>query len=163
MRSYFLFLLVTLAACTPARLDRSSYANTMVISAFMPDKGEAAEYKVGSQVRFLFNINRAGFLTLLSYGPTGNTAPLETNLRLLAGQQRLPRADDTQGTAQAAYVVGVPTGTNRVILMYSSTALKTVPRGRFDNSQLESAIKSVLAASQAEIIDLAETNIEVTP
>ncbi len=163
MRFFLLLTLCFLAACAPARLDRTGFANSAVISGFLPDKSEGAGYKIGEQVRFSFQLARAGFVTLLSYGATGNTTPLESNVQLGLGKHTFPRADDRQGNAQAAYVVGAPTGQNRVVLIFTNVALKTVPRGRLDNAQLETAIKLAIEGSNAQIIDLSETNIEVTP
>ncbi len=163
MRYFFLLGLIVLAACAPARLDRSSYANVNVISNFLPDKGEAASYKVGEQVRFGFLVSQSGYLTLISYGATGNTVPLESNLQLSTGKHVFPRADDRQGSAQAAYVVGTPTGNNRVILIYTNAPIKTLPRGKFDQGQLDAAVRTAIESSRASQVDLAETAIEVTP
>ncbi len=163
MRNFFLLGLIVLAACAPARLNRTDLIKTDVIIQFKPDKGEGKAYKIGEQVRFTFQTTQTGFVTLLSYGPTGNTEPLESNLQLKSGQHIFPRAEDRQGNAQAAYVVGAPTGNNRVILIYSNAELKTIPRGRLDPAQLEAAVKTALQSSNATAIDLAETAIEVTP
>lgn len=163
MRFIFLLGLMVLVACAPARLDRSSYANVNVISAFLPDKDEGAGYKVGEQVRFGFAVSQSGYLTLISYGATGNTTPLESNIQLNTGKHIFPRADDRQGSAQAAYVAGNPTGRNRVILIYTNAPIKTLPRGRFDQGQLNAAIQTAIESSRASQVDLAETAIEVTP
>jgi hypothetical protein len=166
MRNLLLLTMVALAACAPAqspRLNRADLIKTDVILEFKPDKGEGKAYKLGEQVRFTFQTTQAGFVTMLSYGPTGNTEPLERNLQLKSGKHIFPRAEDRQGNAQAAYVVGAPTGNNRVILIYTNTELKTIPRGRLDPAQLEAAVKTALQSSNATAIDVAETAIEVTP
>jgi hypothetical protein len=163
MRLFSLALFALLVSCAPARLDRSGLANANVITAFLPDKGEGAKYPVGQQVRFDFAFNRAGYATLISYGPTGNTAPLESNVLLGSGKHVFPRSDDRQGNAQAAYVVGTPVGTNRVILVFSSAPLKNIPRGKLDERQLEDAIRASVTVQNSQIVDVAETSIEVTP
>jgi hypothetical protein len=164
MKKYLLGL-VMLAACAPgvARLERSSLSNANVISDFVPDKGEGASYKVNEQVRFKYTLRTAGFITALSYGPTGNTEPLEVNISVVAGQYQLPRPDDRVTTKQAAYIVGAPTGTNRVVLIYTDRPLKAAPRGRLDAERLQTTIKDAIVASQADRTDIAETHIEVTP
>jgi hypothetical protein len=163
MRFLCLAFFALLVSCAPARLDRSSLSNANVIVAFAPDKGEGAKYPVGQQVRFDFALNRAGYATLISYGPTGNTTPLESNVLLGSGKHIFPRADDRQGSAQAAYLVGAPTGNNRVILVFSSAPLKNIPRGKLDERQLETAIRATVTLENSQIVDVAETAIEVTP
>jgi hypothetical protein len=166
MRYFFLLGLVILAACAPAqspRLNRADIININVITDFVPDKGQGGTYRIGEQLKFTFQLARPGFITLLSYGATGNTQAAEKNLKLEAGKHSFPRANDRQGTAQAAYVLGAPTGNNRAILIYSNVALKTIPSGRLDITQLETSIKNTLAESKTDTADLAETNFEVTP
>ncbi len=166
MRKFLLVSLVVLSACAPAqspRLNRTDIININVISDFMPDRGQGAAYKIGEQIKFSFQLARPGYITLLSYGATGNTQAAEKNLRLEAGKHTFPRANDRQGTAQAAYVLGAPTGNNRAIIIYSNVALKTIPNGRLDNTQLETSLKNTFIESKADTADLAETNFEVTP
>jgi hypothetical protein len=164
MNKYLLGFML-LAACAPsaARLERSSLSNSSVISDFVPDKGEGASYKVNEQVRFKYMLRAAGFITAISYGATGNTEPLEVNISAVAGQYQLPRPDDRVVTKQAAYIVGAPTGTNRVVLIYTNRPLKAAPRGRLDAESLQAAVKNAIVASGADRTDIAETHIEVTP
>jgi hypothetical protein len=164
MKKYLLGLIL-LAACAPSvgRLERSALSNTTAISDFLPDKGAGASYKVNEQVRFQYTLRAAGFITALSYGATGNTEPLEVNISAVAGQYQLPRPDDRVATKQAAYIVGAPTGTNRVVLIYTNRPLKAAPRGRFDAERFQTAVRSAIEASGADRTDIAETHIEVTP
>jgi hypothetical protein len=175
MRLLALAFIVVLVSCAPTSLDRSSLSNAQVISGFAPDKplevsrnrqksGKSApRYRVGEQVRFDFMLAKGGYATLISYGPTGNTTPLESNVLLNGGKHVFPRPEDRQGNAQAAYVVGAPTGNNRVILIFSSSPLQNIPRGRLDARQLETAISASLSSSNLQVVDVAETAIEVTP
>jgi hypothetical protein len=165
MTTRFLLGFLLLAACAPSatRLERSSLSNTTVLSNFVPDKGEGASYKINEQVRFKYTLSAAGFITALSYGATGNTEPLEVNISVRAGQSQLPRPDDRVNTKQAAYIVGAPTGTNRVVLIYTNRPLNAAPRGRLDAQGLQAAIKNAIEVSGADRTDIAETHIEVTP
>jgi hypothetical protein len=166
MRNFLLVSLVVLSACAPAqspRLNRTDIININIINDFVPDRGQGATYKIGEQIKFSFQLMRPGYITLLSYGATGNTEAAETNLKLTAGKYTFPRATDRQGTAQAAYVLGAPTGNNRAILIYSNVALKTIPSGRLDLKQLETSLKNAFAESKADTVDLAETDFEVKP
>jgi hypothetical protein len=157
--------LILLASCAPgvARLERSALSNTSVLSDFVPDKGEGASYKVNEQIRFKYKLAAAGFITALSYGSTGNTEALEVNISTVAGQYQLPRPDDRVVTKQAAYIVGAPTGTNRVVLIYTNRPLKAAPKGRLDAERFQSAVRDAIQASGADRTDISETHIEVTP
>ncbi len=163
MRFFFLLTLCFLAACAPARLDRARLSNASLIAGFVPDRGEGGVYKLGEQVRFTLTLNRSGYLTLISYEPNNNVVPFENNVNLSAGKQVFPRPEDRQGNAQAAYLIVRPTGTNRVLALYTDVPLRGVPRGINDQAMLETALRIALENSKATVFDLSETSIEVTP
>lgn len=163
MRSYLLFLLIILAACAPAttRLDRLKLSNSQLVSDLTPDKGEGASYRLNEQIKFSFKLAKAAFITLLSYDADGTSSPAEINLQLSSGIKELPRFDDRIGTTTAAYLVGKPFGTTRVILIATDTPLRGVFKGKFDGSQLENLISRALEASNIKAFDIAETQFEV--
>ena len=163
MRYFLLLGLVVFTACAPARVNREALSNASVLSAFAPDRGEGGVYKLGEQVKFNIVLNQAGYLTLISYEPKDKVVPFEVNVRLLAGKQVFPRPEDRQGNAQAAYLIVPPTGTNRVIALYTDIPLNGLPRGINDQAMLETKLRAALESSQVKTFDLLETSIEVTP
>ncbi len=162
MRFFLIIVLLALAACAPARLDRAAVANANIITDFNTDKGDSGKYKVGEQLKFSFKLSRAAYITLLSFGPTGNTVSAETNILMSTGSRVLPRADDRVGTAVAAYVVSKPLGITRAILIASDVPLKGSFKGTFGNGELQNLIQKTLQNSNSQTFDTAETQLEVT-
>ncbi len=162
-----LLSLVLLASCAPgvARLERSAISNASVFSDFAPDKGQGASYKVGQQLKLTFKLARSGFVTLLSVGSDDETTTVENSISMLSGARVLPRVDDRSATGGvAAYIADPPVGRTRAVLIYAdvpSNGLKI--RGKYDNQQLEAAIKQHLKLIGAKTTDVVETQFEVTP
>jgi hypothetical protein len=159
-------LLLSLAACAPAanRLETSDLRTATVIRDFKPDKGESARYNVGAQVSFTYNLERAGFITLVAYDDDGRTYDIERSVNTRAGTQTLPRAEDTTSTGgKAAYIVDPPTGPQRVFLIYTDRASPATSRisGNFKAADLSKVIRAYINASGATVYDVAETRFEV--
>ncbi len=161
-----ILLFAGLVACAPSanRLDTAALRSNSVVQNLKPNKGEGATYKIGEQVRFTYALDRAGYATLLTTDSDGGTYDLERGIALKSGAGVLPRATDTNATgAQAAYLVDIPTGPQRVFLIFTDKPGPAGSRisGKFDNAGLQKAIRTYIAASNATVYDVAETEFEV--
>jgi hypothetical protein len=159
-------LLLALVACAPAanRLDTTNLRTANVVSEFKPDKGEGAKYKIGEQVRFELTLARNGFVTLITTDSDGATYDLERSVASSAGKLRLPRADDRSATGgQAAYIVDIPTGPQRVFLIYTDRQAPPNTRvsGKFAAADLPRVLRSYINTTGATVYDVAETEFEV--
>ena len=166
MKLLSLLLLVAMVACAPSasRLNTDGLSSATVIRNFKPDKGESAPYPVGQQVSFSYNLERAGFVTLVAFDDNGRTYDIERSVATKAGLQTLPRADDVTGTGgKAAYIVDPPVGPQRVFLIYTDRAALTGTRisGKFAAADLPKTIKAYITATGSSVYDVAETRFEV--
>jgi hypothetical protein len=149
-------------ACAPKALDRGRFAGQEIISNFQTDRGEGRAYKVGELVKLSFILSQAGYITLVSMDPDTTTGEVERSIPVKAGNNVLPRANDISTTgAVAAYKVFPPTGTQRIILLYTNTPVSKTVRfeGKLDEDALSTKINDYFG--QAKTRDVSETSIEV--
>jgi hypothetical protein len=157
---------LALVACAPAanRLDTTNLRTASVVRDFKPDRGEGAKYKIGEQVRFDLTLERSGFVTLITTDSDGKTYDLERSVPASAGKLTLPRADDRTATGgRAAYLVDIPTGPQRVFLVYTNRQAPPNTRvsGTFNNNDLPRVLRSYINTVDATVYDVAETQFEV--
>lgn len=166
MRFSVSILVLALVACAPAanRLDTSNLSTASVVRDFKPDKGEGATYKIGEQVRFDLTLERNGFVTLITTDSDGKTYDLERSVATTSGKTKLPRADDRSATGgQAAYIVDIPTGPQRVFVVYTDRQAPPNTRvsGTFKDTDLLRVLRSYITTTGATVYDVAETVFEV--
>ncbi len=159
-------LLTAMVACAPgvSRLNTTGLSSVATIRAFVPDKGENAQYNVGKQVSFSFTLGRAGFITLVAFDDNGRTYDIERSVATKAGPNTLPRAGDVSGTGgKAAYIVDPPVGPQRVFLIFTDRPAPTGTRisGNFTSDDLPRIIKTYINLTGSSNYDVAETRFEV--
>jgi Domain of unknown function (DUF4384) len=157
-----LFLGLTLTACAPSVLERSRFGGQEIITNFQPDRGQGASYKVGELVKLSFTLLQDGYITLVSMDPDTTTGEVERSIAVKAGNNALPRTNDVNATgAKAAYKIFPPTGTQRVILLFTDIPISKTVRfeGKLDEDALSAKINAYFG--QAKTRDVSETSIEV--
>ena len=97
-----------------ARIDLD-YRRGGVIQSFEPDRGPGAAYRVGEEIRFLLELARAGYVTLVVTDPDGRSYSLERDRWLPAGWNQLPPRG-----SRYRYTADYPTGRHQVTLYYAS-------------------------------------------
>ncbi len=165
MRKQIFSLLVLgliFTACAPSQLERNRFNAQEIITDFAPDRGNGATYKIGELVKISFTLSQPGYITLISMDPDTTTGEVEYSIAAKAGKNNLPRSNETDATgARAAYKVFPPTGTQRIVLLYTNKPVRKNIRfeGQLDNEALSEKIAAYFETSQ--IRDVSESSIEV--
>jgi hypothetical protein len=160
MRISLIGLLVfgfVLSACAPRAFERSNVATQSIITDFQADRGAGSRYKIGEPVSFGFNVNRNGYVTLVTTDSDTTTYELDRNIAVKVGTNVLPPKG-----ANFFYRIKNPTGTQRVYLIFSDAVSRAVKiEGQLESENLEARIQEFLNASGSKTRDVVETNFEV--
>lgn len=110
-------LALGLSACTVSVRPNLGlgYTTSNLIASLQPDRGEGSTYAVGSTVRFLITTRAAGYVTLVSLDPNGNSNVLVRSAPVNAGTTSFPRVQD----GAASFSVAPPRGFQRVRAIFT--------------------------------------------
>lgn len=142
-------------------LQRSLWGVSPVIEGFQADRGLGGSYRIGEAIVFRFRLSQPGYVTLVAVDVDKNTYELERNVRLEAGEHVLPLPTDVRDGAKATYLADLPTGPQRVRLLFSP--VQAPPslrfRGYLNGNALDRKTRDFLALARPS--DVAETLIYV--
>ena len=110
-------LALGLSACAPSLRYNLSLASTRsdLITSFQPDRGLGSSYAVGDTIRFQLSTREAGYVTLVSLDPNGNSNVIVRSAYVNAGTTVFPRAQDGVGS----FSVAPPRGLQRVRALFT--------------------------------------------
>jgi Domain of unknown function (DUF4384) len=144
-------------ACAPRAFVRGNVSTQSIISDFQADRGSGSTYKIGEPVSFGFNVNRNGFVTLITSDSDTTTYELDRNIPVKIGKNVLPPKG-----ANFFYRIKQPTGTQRVYLIFSDTVSRGVKfEGKLESDSLEAKIQEFFNAAGSKVRDVIESSFEV--
>lgn len=142
-------------------LQRSLWGAAPVIENFRADRGVGGSYRIGEAIVFRFHLSQPGYVTLVAIDVDKNTYELERNVKLEAGEHVLPLPTDVKDGAKATYLADLPTGPQRVRLLFSP--VQAPPsirfRGYLNGNALDRKTRDFLALARPS--DVVETLIYV--
>ena len=110
-------LALGLSACAPSLRANVSlgYTGSNLISSFQPDRGQGSTYFVGENIRFQLSTRTAGYVTIVSLDPNGNSNVLVRSAYVNPGSTVFPRLQD----GAASFSVALPRGVQRVRAIFT--------------------------------------------
>jgi len=150
-------LALGLSACTVSvrpNLALSSSGSNL-ITALQPDRGEGATYAVGSTIRFQLTTRTAGYVTLVSLDPNGNSNVIVRSAYVNAGTTVFPRAQDGAGS----FSVAPPRGLQRVRALFTRAQPGTdlYFQGSYDQNRWNDATSAYVQGYSPADRDVQET------
>ena len=150
-------LALGLSACTVSVRPNLALANSdsNLIAALSPDAGEGSSYNVGSTIRFRLSTRTAGYVTLVSLDPNGNSNILVRSAYVAAGTTSFPRAQD----GAESFTVAPPRGLQRVRAIFTRARPSTdlYFQGRYDQGRWNDATNTYVQSYAPADRDVQET------
>ncbi|ULH14433.1 DUF4384 domain-containing protein [Deinococcus sp. KNUC1210] len=159
MRTALIFgsLALGLSACAPSLRANLSvdYTRSNLIYSFQPDRGQGSSYFVGDTIRFQLATREAGYVTLVSLDPNGNSNVLVRNAYVNAGTTFFPRVQD----GAASFSVAPPRGLQRVRAIFTRARpnLDLYFQGTYDQNRWNDATNNYVQSYNARDRDTQET------
>jgi hypothetical protein len=146
-----------LTSCAPRAFERSNVSTQSIITNFQADRGAGSSYKIGEPVSFGFNVNRSGFVTLITTDSDTTTYELDRNIPVKVGNNVLPPKG-----ANFFYRIKQPTGTQLVYLIFTDAPSRGVKfEGQLEAEKLEARLQEFFNISGTKTRDVVETSFEV--
>ncbi len=150
-------LALGLSACTVTVRPNLAldYSGSNLIAALQPDAGEGGSYNVGSTIRFQLSTRAAGYVTLVSLDPNGNSNVLVRSAYVAAGTTTFPRAQD----GAASFSVAPPRGVQRVRAIFTRARPGTdlYFQGSYDQGRWNDATNTYVQSYAPADRDVQET------
>ena len=154
-------LALGLSACTVSVRPNLSvdYGSSNLIASLQPDRGANSSYAVGSSVRFLLTTRTAGYVTLVSLDPDGNSNVLVRSAYVNAGTTSFPRAQD----GAASFSVAPPRGYQRVRAIFTRARPGTdlYFQGSYDQGRWNDATNGYVQSYAPADRDVQETSFYI--
>ncbi len=150
-------LALGLSACTVSVRSNLGleYSGSNLITSLRPDRGQGANYQVGSNIRLLVSTRAPGYLTLVSLDPNGNSNVLVRGAYVGGGTTSFPRLQD----GAASFTVAPPRGLQRVRAIFTRARPSTdlYFQGSYDQGRWNDATNAYVQGYAPADRDVQET------